>query len=112
MFPVCSAVSSLSVLLRLQLSTLYSFPSRLSFIFVHLLPATMAPLLASGIWDYRGSDFVRRALSSPIEPTIIFTPHQQYVAQVLALTAASISIVASMITSYWFLKMRRTFRHQ
>lgn len=77
----------------------------------------MAPLSASGTWDYipplwSDSDLVRSAISSYMGPDRTFTPHQQYVAQVLALTAASTSIVASVITSYWFLMMRRTFRHQ
>ena len=80
-------------------------------------PATMAPLPTSSAWNYlpslsKNSLFARRALSTINEPTATFTPHQQYVAQVLALTTASISILASLITSYWFLKMRRSFRHQ
>ncbi|RKL46830.1 hypothetical protein BFJ72_g2570 [Fusarium proliferatum] len=39
------------------------------------------------------------------------TPHQTYVIHVATLTVASISILATIITSFWFFRMRRSFRH-
>ncbi|KAF4339849.1 G coupled receptor [Fusarium beomiforme] len=39
------------------------------------------------------------------------TPHQTYVIHVATLTAASMSILATIITSFWFFRMRRSFRH-
>ncbi|KAI1028107.1 hypothetical protein LB505_002361 [Fusarium chuoi] len=39
------------------------------------------------------------------------TPHQTYVIHVATLTVASMSILATIITSFWFFRMRRSFRH-
>lgn len=40
------------------------------------------------------------------------TPHQTYVIHVATLTVASMSILATIITSFWFFRMRRSFRHE
>ena len=38
--------------------------------------------------------------------------HQVYVLRVLATTASSFSVASAVIAFYWFVKMRRSFRHQ
>ncbi|KAF4451597.1 hypothetical protein F53441_5453 [Fusarium austroafricanum] len=42
-------------------------------------------------------------------PTL--TPHQTYAIHVATLCATSLSIIATIITSFWFFRMRRSFRH-
>ncbi|KAH6676735.1 G protein-coupled glucose receptor regulating Gpa2-domain-containing protein [Halenospora varia] len=39
------------------------------------------------------------------------TPHEGYILQCIALTFATISVASSILAFYWFVKMRRTFRH-
>ncbi|KAM0191911.1 hypothetical protein ACHAPI_008629 [Fusarium lateritium] len=41
----------------------------------------------------------------------VLTPHQTYAIHVATLTVASLSILATIITSFWFFRMRRSFRH-
>ena len=41
-----------------------------------------------------------------------YTEREETVLQVLALVFSSLSILTTMLTSYWFLIMRRSFRHQ
>jgi G protein-coupled receptor GPR1 len=38
--------------------------------------------------------------------------HQVYVLRVLATTASSFSVASAIVAFYWFVKMRRSFRHQ
>jgi G protein-coupled receptor GPR1 len=42
----------------------------------------------------------------------VLTPHQTYVIHVATLTVASMSIFATIVTSFWFFRMRRSFRHE
>ncbi|KAI9723989.1 MAG: hypothetical protein M1812_000707 [Candelaria pacifica] len=37
--------------------------------------------------------------------------HQQVILQIVALTSAGTSFLAALMTTYWFVKMRRSFRH-
>ncbi|KAH7182521.1 G protein-coupled glucose receptor regulating Gpa2-domain-containing protein [Fusarium flagelliforme] len=39
------------------------------------------------------------------------TPYQTYAIHVATLTVASFSILATIVTSFWFFRMRRSFRH-
>ncbi|KAF4636171.1 hypothetical protein G7Y89_g1921 [Cudoniella acicularis] len=39
------------------------------------------------------------------------TPHDGYILQCIALTFATISVASAILAFYWFVKMRRTFRH-
>ncbi|KAF4968651.1 hypothetical protein FSARC_3990 [Fusarium sarcochroum] len=41
----------------------------------------------------------------------VLTPHQTYVIHIATLTFASLSIMATITTSFWFFRMRRSFRH-
>ena len=40
------------------------------------------------------------------------TPYQTYAIHVATLTVASFSILATIVTSFWFFRMRRSFRHE
>ena len=40
------------------------------------------------------------------------TTRQENVLQVLGLTFATISVASALLAGYWFVKMRRSFRHQ
>ncbi|KAI9821729.1 MAG: hypothetical protein M1827_002310 [Pycnora praestabilis] len=40
-----------------------------------------------------------------------FTAHEMYVMQVTAVLFATVSVLAAIVTFYWFSKMRRSFRH-
>ena len=53
-----------------------------------------------------------RDLSTVIPKNINFTPEQVRIEQAIGLTSASISLVAGCAASYWFIRMRRTFRHK
>lgn len=46
------------------------------------------------------------------DPAGIFTAGQKRNIQVIALSFSTISVVASMITLYWFFMMKRNFRRQ
>jgi hypothetical protein len=41
-----------------------------------------------------------------------FSAHQQFVTKVLAVSSSSISLATAIVTGYWFVRMRRNFRHQ
>lgn len=41
-----------------------------------------------------------------------YTRQEQYIQQVIAVASASISILAGLISFYWFATMKRHFRHQ
>lgn len=40
------------------------------------------------------------------------TPDQTYYIHVATLTVASVSMLATIVTSFWFFRMRRSFRHE
>jgi G protein-coupled receptor GPR1 len=48
--------------------------------------------------------------STNTTPTI--TTYQGNTLQCLALTFATISVASSILAFYWFIKMRRSFRHE
>lgn len=53
-----------------------------------------------------------RSLSHNVTGTTpAITPHEGYILQCIALTFATISVASSVLAFYWFVKMRRTFRH-
>ena len=41
-----------------------------------------------------------------------YTPLQSYIQQIFAVSTASVSILLGIITFYWFLRIKRNFRHQ
>lgn len=41
----------------------------------------------------------------------ILTPHETYSLHIASVVAASMSIIAGVLASYWFVRMRRSFRH-
>jgi G protein-coupled glucose receptor regulating Gpa2 len=43
---------------------------------------------------------------------INYTYHQEHVLRVLAVASSSISLATALVTGYWFVRMRRSFRHQ
>ncbi len=78
----------------------------------------MAPL-SSGIADamLRGSFVLEpRGLGGGNGTTSSSAPSlstgQKNILQILALTFSAISVASSVLTFYWFLKMRRSFRHE
>ena len=56
------------------------------------------------------------AMSSPVVPRDINAVHgRQFTIStltILSLTFASLSIVSTLCTLYWFIKMRKGFRHE
>lgn len=46
-----------------------------------------------------------------IDYSTMLVPRQQSIIRYIAVTAASISICSAFIASYWFLKMKKNFRH-
>ncbi|KAI9880590.1 MAG: hypothetical protein M1830_001941 [Pleopsidium flavum] len=76
----------------------------------------MAPTLTSVNWQHHlpplyNDASTRRGLGAPLEFTARFSLHQIYLAQALALAAASVSVASSIVTLYWYFKMKRNFRH-
>ena len=53
-----------------------------------------------------------RAEGSKSNPVNNFSPHQVFLQQCLAMAAASISVVAGLVSFYWFKHIRTSFRHQ
>ena len=53
-----------------------------------------------------------RSLSGPAGQSNTYTRQEQYIQQVLAVTSSSISVLAGLISFYWFATMKRNFRHQ
>ncbi|MCJ1250875.1 hypothetical protein MMC30_008103 [Trapelia coarctata] len=53
-----------------------------------------------------------RGLGSSLSRNNNFTAGQILIEQALAITCAGISILAGSVASYWFIRMRRTFRHK
>lgn len=55
-------------------------------------------------------------LRSPITSRYVaddqHTKHTVYILTILSLTFASVSVVSTLSTLYWFVKMRRSFRHE
>ena len=41
-----------------------------------------------------------------------FSAHQKHIQQILAVTFASVSILSGLLTFYWFLKLKRIYRHE
>ena len=50
-----------------------------------------------GVLDYEGPDFTNREL---------------FVLRTIAIVAASISLTSGLLVGYWFIRMKRSFRHQ
>lgn len=48
--------------------------------------------------------------SEPLRPP--YDPQKRFDLQVIALSFSTISVASSILAFYWFLKMRRTFRHE
>lgn len=46
----------------------------------------------------------------PVAPK--YTDSQEAILQILAITFAPVSVVSATLTIYWFVTMRRNFRHQ
>ena len=59
-----------------------------------------------------GESFFKRGLDGSPLTVPQYTDREENVLQVLALIFASVSIVSTILTVYWFLTMRRSFRHQ
>lgn len=57
----------------------------------------------------------RRALGTSIDELAampVVSPPQQHVIQILALTFSVVSVASAILAFYWFVKMRRSFRHE
>lgn len=42
----------------------------------------------------------------------VYTEHQQYIMQVLAVSFSAFSVGSAFLSFYWFRRMRRSFRHE
>ena len=41
-----------------------------------------------------------------------YSPREQYIQQVIAVTSSSVSMLSGLLSFYWFATMHRNFRHQ
>ena len=76
----------------------------------------MTPDLAISIARWHGklpyeSATARRGLEVALTTENGFSEKQVFIEQCLALIAASISVCSAFVSFYWFIRMRRTFRH-
>lgn len=53
-----------------------------------------------------------RALDSLNNNSPILTSQELYILRVIALVAASISLISGFVVGWWFVRMKRSFRHQ
>lgn len=53
-----------------------------------------------------------RSIATAQKPVFVINESQNFTFLILALSGASISLCAGLFTFYWFLQMRRRFRHQ
>lgn len=79
--------------------------------------ASWAPLMpAMGLVKLVLGRAMTEALSSPLGPRHINTVHDREFTistlTILSLTFASLSIVSTLCALYWFIKMRKGFRHE
>lgn len=54
----------------------------------------------------------RRGLGGISEKSNNYTRQEQHIQQVVAVASASISMLSAFVSFYWFVKMKRNFRHQ
>jgi hypothetical protein len=59
-----------------------------------------------------GEPSLRRDLGGGPMTALQYTQGEEVILRVLALISASVSIVSTTLTVYWFWTMRRSFRHQ
>ena len=57
------------------------------------------------------ASLLHRGLGSTSHNINHFSARQKHVQQCLALASASISLFSALITFYWFVRMKRSFRH-
>jgi G protein-coupled receptor GPR1 len=76
-----------------------------------LAMAPLAPFVADGMVDIR---LERRALGDSHNLTThpVITIEQGNILQILALVFSAVSVASSGLAFYWFIKMRRSFRHE
>ena len=53
-----------------------------------------------------------RGLSGVYEKGNNYTLQEQRIQQILAVTSSSVSMLSGFITFYWFITMKRKFRHE
>ncbi len=58
--------------------------------------------------------FLRRqnARHGQFHPNALYSQDQVFAIQIVACTLAGLSLVSALLTFYWFLKMKKKFRHQ
>ncbi|TVY25321.1 G protein-coupled receptor [Lachnellula hyalina] len=72
----------------------------------------MAPLsFAIAETMYRSQIIARDLSDNSTVSTTLYTASQQTTLQILALTFSTISVASAILAFYWFVKMRRSFRH-
>jgi len=67
--------------------------------------------LSSNILMDDGGVLESRGLNGQIDTTMLYSNRQKFKIQVIAATAASISVLVTLVTLYWFARMRKRFRH-
>jgi len=73
----------------------------------------MAPLLTYIVNTmYEVSIQTRRLANNDTAKAPALTASQENSLQILALTFATISVASAILAFYWFIKMRRSFRHE
>lgn len=53
-----------------------------------------------------------KLLSRTFDPSRLVSDHRKLVIQTIAVTCASIGVLAATTTFYWFCRMRKRFRHR
>ena len=77
---------------------------------------TEVVLDAAGFWHSSSSCMMvsiqSRSLGGSPGKSNAYSPREQYIQQVVAVTSSSISMLSGLISFYWFATMHRNFRHQ
>lgn len=53
-----------------------------------------------------------RTLDGPNSDTPVLTGQELYILRTIALVGASISLTSGVVVGWWFVRMKRSFRHQ
>jgi G protein-coupled receptor GPR1 len=66
----------------------------------------------SETWLSSRSTLNERKAANENLSVLALTPEQTYYLHIASVTAASLSLLAGMATTYWFFRMRRSYRHE
>ncbi|OCL13842.1 hypothetical protein AOQ84DRAFT_81888 [Glonium stellatum] len=55
---------------------------------------------------------IPRLMSRALDPSRLFSSYRKLVIQTIAVSCASVSVLAAIVASFWFCRMRKRFRHR